>query len=457
MPKHILVVDDERLIRWSLCERLTEEGYVCVAAEDGARARKEVEAQAFDLALLDLRLPDVEGTDLIEEILASRPELPVIMITAYSSVDTAVTAMKLGACDYISKPFDMDQIVASVRNALEAKEGGAGAGEAHKFGLKNLLGNSPVMREIKLMARKLADTDATTILLLGETGTGKDMFARAIHYDSARVDKPFMNITCTALPDSLLDSELFGYEEGAFTDARKQKKGLFELADGGTVLLDEIGDMSAELQGKLLRVIEEKAFKRIGGTEDITVNVRIVAATNRDLEKAIADRVFREDLYYRLSIIPICLPPLRERREDIPMLAERFLEMACDEHERARKTFTPAAIERLGIQEWPGNIRQLRNVIERTALLCGKGKIDADDLELGPHPGAERAARQKFSVVLPEEGCDIEQIEQELVQQALERTRWNQSRAARLLHMTRDQVRYKMEKYCLKKPGVGSP
>jgi len=311
------------------------------------------------------------------------------------------------------------------------------------------------MREVKLMARKLADTDATTIMLLGETGTGKDMLARAIHYDSARVDRPFMNITCTALPDSLLDSELFGYEEGAFTDARRQKKGLFELANGGTVLLDEIGDMSAELQGKLLRVIEEKAFKRIGGSEDISVNVRIIAATHRDLEKAIENGMFREDLFYRLSIIPILLPPLRQRREDIPMLASHFLRMACQEHHRPPKELTPATLDRLTAQEWPGNIRQLRNVIERTALLSNKEQIEPDDLELGPHPGSDRPARKKYAVVLPEQGCDMEEIEQQLLLQALERTSWNQSRAATLLNMTRDQVRYKMEKFHLKKPGAG--
>ncbi|MFO7976837.1 MAG: sigma-54 dependent transcriptional regulator [Candidatus Hydrogenedentota bacterium] len=455
MPKHILVIDDEELIRGSLSERLAKEGYACICAENGAQAMRHLKGQSIDLALLDLRLPDADGTDLLEIMHTTAPNLPVIVITAYSAVDTAVKAMKLGACDYVAKPFDMGHLISAVHKALESPNSPESAQKVtHKFGLQNLLGNSPVMREIKTMAGKLADTDATTILLLGETGTGKDMLARAIHYDSARVDKPFMNITCTALPDSLLDSELFGYEEGAFTDARKQKKGLFELANGGTVLLDEIGDMSAELQGKLLRVIEEKAFKRIGGIEDVSVNVRIVAATNRDLEKAIAERIFREDLYYRLSIIPILLPPLREHREDIPLLANHFLQIACEEHGRPLKSLTHQAIQRLAEQEWPGNIRQLRNVIERTALLCNKEQIDADDLQLGSHPGADRPARPKYSVQLPQEGCDIEDIERQLLQQALERTAWNQTRAADLLNMTRDQIRYKMTKYGLKKPGV---
>lgn len=453
----ILVIDDEKLILWSLSERLTEEGYTCVCAENGAQALQQVREQSFDLALLDLRLPDTEGTELLEAIQAASPNLPVIVITAYSTVDAAVQAMKLGACDYLAKPFDMDRLINSVRTMLSGKKSSAITSEVHKFGLQNLIGKSPVMREIKLMARKLADTDATSILLLGETGTGKDMLARAIHYDSARVVRPFVNITCTALPDSLLDSELFGYEEGAFTDARKQKKGLFELADGGTVLLDEIGDMSADLQGKLLRIIEEKAFKRIGGTEDLTVNVRIIAATNRDLERAIANHTFREDLYYRLSIVPILLPPLRQRREDIPLLAEHFLHQACKEHARPLKRFTTEALDELVAQEWPGNIRQLRNVIERTALFYSADEIGPRDLQFGPHPGADRPERHKFSVLLPEEGCDIEEIEQQLLQQALERTGWNQTHTAKLLNMSRDQVRYKMEKYHLRKPGVGTP
>ncbi len=457
MSKCILVVDDEKLIRWSLSERLTKEGYTCVCAENGAQALQQVQEQPFDLALLDLRLPDTEGTQLLEKMHAASPHLPVIMMTAYSTVDTAVQAMKLGACDYLAKPFDMGHLVNSVRNVLEGRDSSAVTSEVRKFGLENLIGKSPVMREIKVMARKLADTDATTILLLGETGTGKDMLARAIHYDSARVVRPFMNITCTALPDSLLDSELFGYEEGAFTDARKQKKGLFELADGGTVLLDEIGDMSADLQGKLLRIIEEKAFKRIGGTEDVVVNVRIIAATNRDLERAIANHTFREDLYYRLSIVPILLPPLRQRREDIPLLAEHFLHQACKEHARPLKSFTSEALDELVAQEWPGNIRQLRNVIERTALLYSADEIGPRDLQFGPHPGADRPERHKFSVLLPEAGCDIEEIEQQLLQQALERTGWNQTHTAKLLNMSRDQIRYKMEKYHLRKPGVGTP
>ncbi|HQE82930.1 MAG TPA: sigma-54 dependent transcriptional regulator [Candidatus Hydrogenedentes bacterium] len=455
MPKRILVVNNENVSRLSLCERLNQEGYACVCAENGAQAMQQLKEQPPDLAILDLQFPDIDGLELLEWLRAASPDLPAIMITACSSVDTAVRAMKLGAYDYIAKPFDMSQLVNSVNNILRSEGASTSARETHKFGLQNLIGNSPIMREIRLVARKLADTDATTILLLGETGTGKDMLALAIHYDSARVDKPFMNITCTALPDSLLDSELFGYEEGAFTGARKQKKGLFELADGGTVLLDEIGDMPAELQGKLLRVIEEKAFKRIGGTKDVSVNVRIVAATNRDLEKAIANRTFREDLYYRLSIIPLLLPPLRERREDIPALANHFLNMACEEHGRPLKTLTAQALERLTGLDWPGNIRQLRNVIERTALLCNEQEVDACDLQLGSHPGPERPERRRYAVQLPEEGCDIEDIEEQLLQQALERTRWNQTRAARLLHMSRDQIRYKMAKYRLKKPGLG--
>lgn len=455
MSKRILLVNSDCLGSSSLSALLTQEDCECVYAEDSARAVREAKTQSVDLVLLNVSPADGPGTGALQNMRAALPNLPVIVISANSTVDSAVQSMKLGARDFLTVPLDPDRLLRSERSALHHRSTAPSPAEGHKFGLRNLLGNSPVMREVKLMARKLADTDATTIMLLGETGTGKDMLARAIHYDSARVDRPFMNITCTALPDSLLDSELFGYEEGAFTDARRQKKGLFELANGGTVLLDEIGDMSAELQGKLLRVIEEKAFKRIGGSEDISVNVRIIAATHRDLEKAIENGMFREDLFYRLSIIPILLPPLRQRREDIPMLASHFLRMACQEHHRPPKELTPATLDRLTAQEWPGNIRQLRNVIERTALLSNKEQIEPDDLELGPHPGSDRPARKKYAVVLPEQGCDMEEIEQQLLLQALERTSWNQSRAAPLLNMTRDQVRYKMEKFHLKKPGAG--
>src|SRR5262245_61574961 len=330
MTPRILIVDDEKLIRWSITERLTRENFLTSEASDGASAATVLAREPVDLVLLDLKLPDTDGLTLLRQFQERAPELPVVIMTAHSSVDTAVEAMKRGAHDYLTKPFNLDELVLSVRRALETtglrREAGERLREAKgRFGFANVVGTSKRMKEIVALARKVARSEATTVLLRGESGSGKDVIARAIHYESARAGAAFMNITCTAITDTLLESELFGHERGAFTDARSQKKGLFELADGGTLFLDESGDMSPSLQAKLLRVLEEKKFRRVGGTEDVKIDVRVIAATNRDLEKAIRERTFREDLFYRLNIIPIDLPPLRDRPEDIPSLVDYFL------------------------------------------------------------------------------------------------------------------------------------
>lgn len=318
-------------------------------------------------------------------------------------------------------------------------------GQKNRFGLNSIVGSSLRILEIKEYIRRLARSDTTTILLLGESGSGKDMLARAIHYESTRVNRPFVNVTCTALHETLLESELFGYEKGAFTDAKSRKKGLFEFAAGGTVFLDEIADMWPPLQAKLLRVLEEKSFKRVGGTADVKVDVRVVAATNRNLDEAIRQGRFREDLYYRLSAVPITMPSLRERKEDIPVLADHFLRMYNREFGRDIQTLHPDAMEKLREYNWPGNVRELKNAIERAVLLTSSDAITEGDLVLG------RAGQNEPPgiVQLPEQGCILSDVEKELVRQALERTNGNQTQAAHLLGITRDQIRYKMSKFCL--------
>lgn len=452
MATRVLVVDDEKLIRWSLRERLTEEGHEVVEAADGGTARKLVESHAFDLVLLDLRLPDTDGITLLREMHRIRADLPVIIITAYSTVGNAVEAMKLGAVDYISKPFNMDELAITVKRAIEtgmlrSRISTEVNEQKSRFGLANIIGDSPCMTEIKDLIERIARSQATTVLLLGESGTGKDMIARAIHYESNRVYDPFVNITCTALPENLLESELFGYEKGAFTDAKVQKKGLFEFASGGTVFLDEIGEMGTALQAKLLRVLEDKCFKRLGGTADITVDVRVIAATNRDIDQAIRQGRFREDLYYRLSTVPIVIPPLRERRGDIVLLADHFLRTYNGEFHRDFEGFAPEVLDKVRAYDWPGNVRELRNVIERAVLLGSGTVIKPEDIILGRSALRRPLQADEPIVKLPEQGLSLAEVEKALVCQALERTKGNRTQAARLLGLTRDQIRYKITKH----------
>jgi two-component system response regulator AtoC len=444
----ILVVDDEDLIRWSLRERLRTDGYTIREAGTGADAM-EVFREGVDLVLLDYRLPDTDGLTLLREMKNLNPEVLVILLTSFVSVETAVEAMKLGAFHFANKPFNLDEVAAIVARALETTRlrrevKQLRENEARPYSLRAIAGESAVMENLRQLVAKVAASPASTVLLTGESGTGKDLVAKTIHYSSARASRPFMNITCSALPEQLLESELFGHERGAFTDARMQKRGLLESAEGGTVFLDEIGEMVPALQAKLLRFLEEKSFKRVGGASDIRVDVRVVAATNRNLEDQVAKGGFRSDLYYRLNVLPIRLPALREHAEDVPGLVRFFVDGFNSEFKKKIAGVSAAAETLLRNYGWPGNVRELRNVVERAMLLAEGQRLEVKDF------GAlNRAAATGDAFDLPAGGVDLEAIERSLVAQALRRAGGNQTKAAALLGINRDQMRYRIEKFGL--------
>ncbi len=454
MPHTILLVDDEKLVRWSLRERLARERHRIVEAENGAKAR-EAFREGVDLAILDYRLPDTDGLALMNEFKKTDPDVPIIMITAHASVENAVEAMRLGAFEYTTKPFNLEELAVKVEKALETRMLRKQVREVQKerhslYGFDSFVGKSARIRDVIRMARTVSASPATTILIQGESGTGKDLMAKAIHYESHRAARPFMNITCSALSETLLEGELFGHEKGAFTDAKDRKKGLLEQADGGTIFLDEIGDTSLALQAKLLRFLEEKAFKRVGGTEDISVDVRIVAATNRDLARDVKEKKFREDLFYRLRVVPLLMPPLRERPEDIALLADFFRERFAREFRKPVSRIAPEAMTRLKGYGWPGNIRELRNVVERAMLVADGEAIEERHLLLEGQ--ILDGVTVEGAWQLPPAGIDIDQLERHLVEQALARSHWNQTRAAKLLGLNRDQIRYRIEKFSLTRP-----
>ena len=450
MPKStILVVDDEPLIRWSLTERLKSEGYDVCEAETGAAALDAL-SEGVDLVLLDYKLPDTDGVTVLRKIKEFDQDILVILLTAYASVETAVEAMKLGAYHFANKPFNLDEVVATVERALETTRLRREVRQyrtnaARPYSLQSLVGTSPSIAALRQLVARVATSPASTVLLTGESGTGKDLIAKIIHYASDRATRPFMNITCSALPEQLLESELFGHERGAFTDARLQKRGLLETADGGTVFLDEIGEMVPALQAKLLRFLEEKAFKRVGGTHDIRVDVRVIAATNRDLEQEVAKGRFRSDLYYRLNVLPIAIPPLRAHAADVPLLVEYFIDGFNTEFRKRVLGASPAAYTLLQQYGWPGNVRELRNVVERAMLLSDSHRLDAQDFSALTQTAA--ASAEDFE--LPAQGVSLEEVERSLVVQALKRAGGNQTKAAALLGLNRDQIRYRIEKFGL--------
>jgi len=448
----ILVVDDEHLIRWSLEQNLKKQGYEVVTAGNGEDALRIVREEQPDLVLLDIQLPGISGLEVLEKIKETDEEIIVIMVTAHGTLETAVHAMRLGAYDYINKPFNLDEVAIVIRKALETsdlrREVQRLRGEqAKKFGSPDIIGSSRHMKNVLEMMEKVARSDASTVLVQGESGTGKELVAKWIHYKSSRAERPFVAINCAAVPATLLESELFGHEKGAFTDAKAMKKGLFELADGGTVFLDEIGDMEMGMQAKLLRFLEERTFRRIGGTKSFSVDVRIISATNRDLMKAIEEKAFRNDLYYRLQVIPIFLPPLRERREDILTLANYFIEQFNVEFNKHVTGISKMAEKLLLDYTWPGNIRELKNVIERAIILGNDETLLLEHLPLEIVAKASNQGAGLTTFKLPPEGIDIEEVEKELIRQALEMTDWNQSKAARKLNLGIDAFRYRMKKF----------
>jgi two-component system, NtrC family, response regulator AtoC len=461
MPAKVLIVDDERLIRWSLQQTLEKTGYEVDTAEDAAAAHAALRDDSPDVVLLDLKLPDGDGIQILRKIRETSPNTQVVIMTAYADVGTAVEAMRLGAYDYLAKPMDFDNLTVTVRNALETRQLRQKVEflreqHLHPFQFDRIVGTSRALSEVVAMARKVSASGATTVLIQGESGTGKDLLAKAVHYESARAEEPFMEITCTAMPETLLESELFGHERGAFTDAKTLKKGLLELAHGGTIFLDEIGDMAPALQAKLLRVLEERRFRRVGGTKDIVVDIRIVAATNKDLRAAVEQGQFRKDLYYRLQVVTITIPPLRQRREDISLLTRHFLEHFARDFKKRVPRLSPEAERLLVRYDWPGNVRELRNVVERAMILAESDELAVGDL---PQEIASEgiAARSTPRFELPATGVVLEDVEREFVRQALELTQGNQTRAARLLGLTRDELRYRAKKFELNPKAEDEP
>jgi len=458
--EQILVVDDDQAIRWTLKEALRSWGFAPSEAGSVAEGLALYNADTPAAVLLDIDLPDGSGLDVLREIKRENDEAIVIMITGNVQVDNTISALRGGAYDFIGKPINLEELRITIRNAIEARHLRREVDQVRKerareFNFRQIVGESPAMKKMLGLAAKVAESEVSSVLLQGESGTGKDLVAKAIHYGSQRAERPFVAVNCAALPATLIESELFGYEKGAFTDAKARKEGLFEQAEGGTLLLDEIGELELSLQAKLLRVLEEGAFRRVGGLKDIPLDVRVLAASNRDLKTESEAGRFRLDLYYRLSIIQIDIPPLRERGDDVLLLSQHYIDTIGARIRRKQKIrgLSPEAIEVFRKYHWPGNVRELRNVIERALILEDEDQITTEYLPgglLAPprlDPSSLSVAQATSTqFVLPNEGISLDEAELSFVRQAIQRSGGNQTRAAELLGISRDQLRYRLKK-----------
>lgn len=456
VSEEILVVDDDQAIRWALKEALGSWGFVPHEAASVAEALTRFKADSPAAVLLDIDLPDGSGLDVLREIKREHPETIVIMITGNVHINNTISALRGGAYDFIAKPLNLEELRVTIRNGIEARQLRREVEQVRKerareFNFRQIVGDSPAMKKMLGLAAKVAESEVASVLLQGESGTGKDLVAKAIHYGSQRAERPFVAVNCAALPATLIESELFGYEKGAFTDAKARKEGLFEQAEGGTLLLDEIGELELSLQAKLLRVLEEGALRRVGGLKDIPIDVRVLAASNRDLKTESEAARFRLDLYYRLSVIQIDIPPLRERGDDVLLLSQHYIDRIGARLKRSKKitSLSPEAAAVFTTYHWPGNVRELRNVIERALILEDADQITTEYLPGGlllPARPQQLASATSTQFVLPNEGICLDQAELSFVRQAIERSGGNQTRAAELLGISRDQLRYRLKK-----------
>jgi DNA-binding NtrC family response regulator len=455
MKPSILIVDDDEIMRETLSDVLRKNGYDMFSVASGNGALSMIKRNLIDLILLDMKLPDIDGLEVLKKIKEFDTEILVIMMTAYSDVQTAVSAMKSGAYDYINKPFELEELRLLIEKGLETKSlinevRRLRRQQKEKYQDNHIYGVSPQIHHVKELIGMISKTHKTSVLIQGESGTGKELAANAIHYNSHRSDKPLMKINCSAIPDTLLESELFGYEKGAFTDARNTKKGLFELADGGTVFLDEIGDMNPFLQSKMLRVLENQTFMRVGGEREIKVDVRVIAATNKDLELMVKEGFFRKDLYYRLKVMVVEMPPLRDRVEDILMLSNLFIEENNKEYSKNIKGFSEEGKKMIIQYSWPGNVRELKNVIERAMILIDQEYITPKHLPFEMKQ-VEKSTHAETGHELMEMTNDmsLENMEKMHLTKVLKRLEWNKSKASKALGISRATLRAKIKRYSL--------